>query len=488
MAKKLLAVPLALAVVLGAQSITLAQTNDQTTGNQPTDQTTGNQPTDQTTGNQPMAPNAQDQTQGMTRAEASIKSGAGVTIADLPAGSWATNATQVAVANGILPLQDGRFNGQQPVTADELHQAMNVLVNTAENINGKGALPDLRSVVASLPTGDQPVSRLQVAQALSSFLNTASAKNLVAMAAPRSMASRFSDMGTNVPNSVQAAVDRYKVMTGFPDGTFRPQENVTRYQMAAIALHVLNDMAQAPVAQLPAQAAPPNVIVVPPAEAPVAAVPPAPTGRPNFRQNTPINLSWQALNGTDLTPGNGYSVVPVSAMFTGYWGPVMLQNVTDLRVNAWQSDMANTEFRLGYANWKWSGLQLIPYVGVNLGGMYSIPATQAQYDGYVGATYGGILSWMPTNNVDIFATLGQAALLGAGRYNQNFQPTLYPNALGSFLSNYSLGVDFYVSPNIALTLAAGTWQTPSNFAATSNLANMGVTNTYGGSAGIGFGF
>ncbi|HEY9723224.1 MAG TPA: S-layer homology domain-containing protein [Oscillatoriaceae cyanobacterium] len=478
MAKKLLAVPLALAVVLGAQTVTFAQqtTDDQTTGNP------------QTAPNDQAQPNAQAPTQGMTRAEAAIKTGAGMQIADLPAGSWATNATQVAVANGILPLQDGRFNGDQNVTADDLHHAMDVLTNTAENINGKGALPDLRSVVASLPTGDQPVSRLQVAQALSSFLNTASAKNVVAMAAPRNVASRFTDLGTMVPPSVQAAVDRYKVMTGFPDGSFRPQDNVTRYQMAAIALHVLNDMAQAPVAQLPVQPTPPNIIVVPPQQAPVAAVPPAPTGRPNFRQNTPINVSWQALNGTDLSPGNGYNVVPVSAMFTGYWGPVMLQNVTDLRVNVYNSNIGNTEFRLGYANWKWSGLQFIPYVGFNLGGMYSVPGPQTQYDTYAGATYGGILSWMPTSNVDIFGTLGQAALLGAGRYNQNFQTLAVPTALGTFLSNYSLGVDFYVSPNIALTLAAGTWQSPNNFNSTSNLSQFGVTNTYGGSAGIGFGF
>jgi hypothetical protein len=480
MAKKLMAIPLALAVVLGVQVASYA--NDNTTS------------TDPNYDNKNVGVDRNDVGGGGGGLRADFIKGATETqIADLPAGHWATYASQVAVANNLLTLENGQLMGERELTADELHHAMQSLVNTSENIAGKGALTDLRSELGSIPTGSQAVSRLEVAQVIGRFLDAANKENLVAVGAPTSQASTFKDL-PSTPPAVTAVVDKYKIMAGFADHTFKPNAAVTRYQMAAIGKSVLDFMRQAPLAQQPmniAQA--PTVIVVPQTEEPMV-VPSAPQARKNFRANAPIALSWQALNQnnlSNLSNSQGYgafSVIPVSGMFTGYQGPVMLQNVTNFRYNVYQDNMLDSEFRIGYANLKYGQWQLIPYVGANVGIGASIPSSTTQYDTYVGATYGGIVSWLPMSNLELHASAGQSALLGAGRWDQNFSPVSYPSALGSFLTNYGIGADFYVQPNIALTLGLSNWQTPADFRTATTGFNAGTVNTLGGNIGVGFRF
>lgn len=469
MAKRLMALPLALAVVLGAQTVCLAQAAETSTG--------------------------------QTRAEAAIDTTTDVRIADLPSGHWATNATQIAVANNILPLENGAFNGQDHLTSAELRHAMDGLVNVAETIAGKGALTELRAAVGVIPESDATVNRLQLAQTLNRFLDAAAAQELVALGAMRSDAPRLKDLGRSVPPAVRNVVDKYTVMTGYPDNTFRPNEVVNRFQMAAVALEILDDMREAPIAQLPAapvaaEPQAPTVVVVPPIEEEeeVIAEVPVDLTRPSFRENAPIHLSWQALNATNLsgnmnTQGYGpFSVIPVTGMFTGYQGPLMLQNVTNFRYDVLQSNLLDTEFRLGYGDLKLGMFQLIPYVGANLGLGTAIPANATEYSTYVGATYGGIVSLLPMDNLEIWGNFGQSALLAGGRFNSSFQAINYPNALGAFLSNYGVGADFYVAPNIALTASVGTWQMPYGLYISNDYQTGGVINTYGGNIGMGFSF
>lgn len=487
MAKKLMAVPLALAVILGTPAVVFAadQTNTTTT----TDQT--NTTTAPVYSNPNTGVDTTDNGGGGGGIRADLIKGASdAQIADLPGGHWATYATQIAVANNILTLENGQFMGDRNISADELHHAMESLVNTAENIAGKGAMPDLRAELGVVPTGSQAVSRLEVAQTLTRFLDAANTASLVAVAAPRQQASQYKDLPT-VPPAVAAVSDKYKIMNGFADHTFRPNGAVTRYQMAAISKQVLDFMRMAPLAQQPIA---PTVVVVPQTEETVPVAPAKPLPRKNFRQNAPIALSWQALNqdnlnGTSSATGFGaFSAIPVSGMFTGYSGPVMLQNVTNFRYNLYQNNMLDSEFRVGYANWKFGQFQLIPYVGADVGIGASIPQSATQYDTYVGASYGGIISWLPTNMLELHANLGQSALLGAGRWDSNFQPTNYPSALGSFLTNYGVGADFYVQPNICLTLGLSNWQTPADLRTATTSFSAGNVNTLGGEVGVGFRF
>lgn len=473
MAKRLMAIPVTVAVVLGSAGAGLAQATDP---------------------NMPMSPptNAQP---GQTRAEAAIDFSREMRIADLPAGHWATNATQVAVSNNILPLMNGQFMGQENLTHAQLRQAMTSVVSIAENIAGKGTIPSLRAAVAPIASDDMPVTRLELAQSLARVLDALNTEHLIAMGTPTTSAGSFKDLGGSIPTAVRTVVDKYGIMTGFPNNTFRPSADVNRYQMAAIALEMLRDMREAPIAQQPVQPnvvvqpSQPNIVVVTPPEEPPIAEVPVTMERPDHRSRVPIHLAWQALNATNLQPGAGaFNIIPVQGTFTGYQGPVMLQNVTNFRYDLYQSNFLDSQFRLGYSDLKWGMLQFIPFVQGGLGLGASVPTGQTQYDTYVSAGYGGTLSIMPLDNLDLHGTFSQGFPLAAGRWNSQFQAQSYPNALGSVLSNYGVGVDFYVSPNIALTLGAYTWQLPNNLNTASDLSLGGVSNTYGGNIGVGFGF
>lgn len=462
MKTKLMSLPVAIAVAVCAQTGAFAQAMD----------------------TQQAAP-------AQTRGEAAIRMDR-VRIADVPAGHWATNASQVAVANNILSLRDGEFHGQDAVTLNELRHAMEAIATTGENIAAKGVNQQLRAAIGALPDSETHITRLQLAQGLSRLLDAAASQQLVALGAPKSEATRLKDLGGAVPPAVVSVVDKYKVMTGYPDGTFKPENTVTRYELAAISLHVLNMMREAPIAMQPAEPST-TVVVVPPEaeEEEIAEVPAEPTSRLGFRENAPVVLSWQALNVNSIqntqAGAGAFNVIPVQGMFTGYQGPVMLQNVTNFRYSAF-NNVLDTEFRLGFSDLKLGMLQLIPYVGANLGLGTSVPNASTQYDTYVGATYGGILSLMPMDNLELWGQAGQSALLAGGRWNQNFQAINYPQALGAALANYGVGLDFYVSPNIALTLGFNGTQQPTNLSTAANLADGGVISTYGGNIGLGFGF
>jgi hypothetical protein len=406
-------------------------------------------------------------------------------IADVPGGHWATHASQVAVANNVLQLENDLFKGDRALTTRELHDALQALASTAENIAGKGLIRELRGAVESVPQTDQLVNRIALAQTLARFLDAANQNGLLALAEPTSTASRFRDMGAAVPPAIISVVDTYKVMTGFRDMTFRPNEIVNRYQLAAVATQVLDDMRQAPLAQLPVE--PPQTVVVVPE--PVEPEPePEVTIRPNFRANAPVALAWQALNyGNLLSDPASMSTIPVSGMLTGYAGPVMFQGISNFRYDMYTNNLFDNEVRVGYSDLKWGMFQLIPYVGANLGVGTAIPG-QTEFSTYIGATYGGILSMMPVNNIEIWGNIGQSALMGGGRFNSAFQPMAYLGSAGTLLTNYGIGLDLYLTPNLALTLGVNNFQLPTDLYVAPTAFSGSVVDTLGGNVGFGFSF
>ena len=421
-----------------------------------------------------------------TRGEAFLKPAGDIRLADLPAGHWATNATQVVVANNILQLQDGAFQGERLLTGAELAHAMNALASTAESIAAKGADANLRAAIGNTITPDGAITRMQLAQMLASFLDACASQELVAIAAASRDAARFKDVGATVPPAVTTVVDKFKVMTGYPDNTFRPGGEINRYQMAAIAHNVLNSMRMAPLAQL--QVPQRTVVVVQQPAEPVEVVVVGPTERRDFRAMAPIHLSWQAINSNNLASGTPFATIPLGGMLTIYNGPLMLQNVTNVRVNLYQDNMVDTELRAGYADFKWGMLQAIPYVGARVGLGTSANAAGTQYDSYGGASYGGIVSITPLETLEFHAHAGQTHLLSAGRFNSSFQPTAYPNALGSVLTDYGVGADFYIARNICLTLGVNNWQNPAALRTGTQTNLAGVVDTMGANLGVGSSF
>jgi hypothetical protein len=435
-------------------------------------------------------------------AELALPSGTDLLISNLPDTHWANTATRMAVANNIMMLENGSFNGDRILTETELKIAMTSLSTTLETLGHKGVNKSITAMVNGLSDTSSPVSRMRLAQSLSRFLMMAEKENMVAVGMTRSESYKYTDIGSRIPESVKTVVDRYKVMTGYPDKTFRPSRPVNRYEMAAITSEMLKMLREAPVASVPRDISDDMAIVTPKIDVPAIVTPPRDSldrtlsnidksltsRRVSFRQNAPVFLSWQAANINNIqNSAQPFNVVPVQGMFTLYRGPFMLQNVTNFRYNFLQDNLLDSELRLGLSELKAGAFQFIPYVGANAAAGASIRSNLTQYDTYAGLTYGGIVSVMPVKNLDLFANFGQSALLSAGRFGQDFFLFQNVNPANLALSNYGVGLDYYIAPTMALTLGVNTWQQPQNLRL-GNAFNAGVTNTVGGNLGLGFAF
>lgn len=404
----------------------------------------------------------------VTRAEAAVHPAGDYRVPDLPAGHWATNATRIAIANNVLHFDaSGNFNGDRLLSPQELEAALEALAATAENIAAKGRIPLMHGALTRVSTSRDDVARLELAEALASFLGAAEAEELLATSQPTYVSEQLKDLGTEAPNAVADVVDRYKVMAGYPDNTFRPEERVTRYQFAAIALGILNAMRMAPLAQLPlivvvpveASPPPPLIVQVPAACPPVPPVPTPTPQRPNFRERAAWVLAWQAANADNLATGQPFGQLPFAATVTGYPGPLMLQDVTHFQLDAARAYALDTELRVGLSSFKWQQFQALPYLGAHAGYGQAAGA-------YGGMSYGGLLSVLPWEPLELHARVGQSALVAG-------QP------LGTFLNTYGLGADVYLAPKLCLTLGLDAWQAP---------IATGLATTMGGSLGLGASF
>jgi hypothetical protein len=401
----------------------------------------------------------------VTRAEAAVHPAGDYRVPDLPAGHWATNATRIAIANNVLRFDlRGNFNGDRLLAPRELEASLEALAATAEHIAAKGRIPLLHGALTRVSISRDDVSRLELAEALASFLGAAEAEELLATSQPTYASERLKDLGEEPSPAVEAVVDRFKVMAGYPDNTFRPEERVTRYQFAAIALEVLNAMRMAPLAQLPLivvmpveATPPPPVIVRVPAACPPE--PPPPPARRNFRERAAWVLAWQAANADNLASGQPFGQLPFAATVTGYPGPLMLQDVTHFQLDAARAYALDTDLRVGLSTFKWQQFQALPYLGAHAGYGQAAGA-------YGGMSYGGLLSVLPWEPLELHARVGQSALVAG-------QP------LGTFLNTYGLGADVYLAPKLCLALGLDAWQAP---------AAGGLATTLGGSLGLGASF
>jgi hypothetical protein len=401
-----------------------------------------------------------------TRADAAVHPAGDYRVADLPAGHWATNATRIAIANNVLRFDlQGAFHGDRLLTPAELEAALEALAETAEHIAAKGRISLLHGATTRVSLGHQTVTRLELAEALASFLDAAADEELLAQSAPTYASQGFKDLADPSP-AVAQVVDAYKVMAGYPDNRFRPAEPVTRYQFAAIALEILNAMRMAPLAQQPvflvmaveATPPPPVIVTVPAACPPVAPVPTPTPARLSFRERAAWHLAWQAANADNLTAGPAFGAVPVAATVTGYPGAFFLQDVTHARLDAGSLRTLDTELRLGLSTFKWQQFQALPYLGAQAG-------LGGSAGGYGGPTYGGILSVLPTEQLELHARVGQGAMLAG--------------AWGTFLNSYGAGADLYLGPKLCLSLGLDAWQNPEA---------TGLVTTLGGSLGLGASF
>ena len=76
----------------------------------------------------------------------------------------------------------------------------------------------------------------------------------------------------------------------------------------------------------------------------------------------------------------------------------------------------------------------------------------------------------------------------AGRFDGTFAPKGYPSAVGTALTTYGVGGDFYIARNICLSFGVNSWQNPTSLRVGDQTNALGITDTLGANLGVGSSF
>lgn len=377
--------------------------------------------------------------------------------ADVPASHWAASAVRQMTGSGAMSLDAaGRFNGEAPFTRLALTQVVASLLGTLEarskttwSAEGLGgyAFEDLGALSASekarvldlanryrLFEGvpgvtsrtfepNKQVTRYEMAKVVNRLMRLGEARGAVNAGVLDPTYHAFTDLPESAwPYAeVKAVADRYQVMVGFPDGTFRGPEELTRYQFAATASQTL----------------PLIVDLVDRSTAPVAAPSAAPAEAlmPRFLESHPVAL----LGGVSLSPATAATgALRAAGYFGGDWlvlGEAALSQPAGTTVDG--------SLNLGYA-WRLTpAIALQPYVGAGA-------AWSGQTLG--GVNYGAVLYGRPSESLGLYARARGFSGLGdtAGT----------ASAMGFFAGGGELGLEWLFSKHLGLSVEGGYRQVP----------------------------
>jgi hypothetical protein len=187
------------------------------------------------------------------------------TFTDVPDGHWAQDGiAELAIKRDMMRgYPDGTFRGELPFTRFQFALAMKELIDELERISKTSLRSDdpclntyadintavERDVILDMANAyclfegvpgiqsnvfspDQQVTRSEVSKVIANLMELADRQDIVR---PRNGKKyQFSDVSNRnwAFDAIQMVSDRYGVMIGFPDNTFRPDDQLTRYQFA----------------------------------------------------------------------------------------------------------------------------------------------------------------------------------------------------------------------------------------------------------------
>lgn len=366
------------------------------------------------------------------------------TFGDVPNGHWAENGVAEAAIKGdwMRGYADGTFRGDLPFTRRQFAQTMRELIRVLEHSSKSslradrsetytfGDLPpgDERDAILTLANdydlfdgipsiqadrfnGDQPITRYEVARSIDNVLRLAEQRGLIRPRAdltPRSF--RDVQRSDAAFAEIQAIANHYGVMIGFPDDTFRAQQELTRYQFAQASAQTL-PLIRAMVVQTVTEQAHEDEL------------------EHHLQGETPWHLEGRA----------GTSLGGLSLRWVGYPGSFLMSETS-----VHQTSGVLLDEQLGWSPWAplVGPVHLQPYLGLRAGAASGGPS----------AVYGG----------------PGAGLLAYWR----FQPEwgLYGNVRGGYmlatsgnaptLDQLDLQVEYHFQPKLAVTAGFGYWQDP----------------------------
>lgn len=401
--------------------------------------------------------------------------------ADIKAGHWAEKAvTFVAVERGFMKgFPDRTFRGDLPFTRVQLALAIDELIRqleaqtkvtwTTEGLGGYEfqdlpADPEVQAKVLRLANhyrlfegvpgvtsktfeGDKQVTRYEMAKVVHRLMRLGEARGVVDPRVQAPQVFAFSDLPpTAWPyNEVKEVSDRYQVMIGFPDATFRGPEELTRYQFAASA----------------SQTFPLVVALVEKTQEKKDQDENAKKAAGlRFQEDVPFALGAGAQLSGGAAPGG-------LARAVGYFGPVFVLGEVEGAQLAATGLRHAEEGVVGYAFPLTTGLHLQPYLG---GKAMTTTGTTIG-----GLTYGAIAYWRPSQPFGAHLRLAGTSPLGATQ----------GTATGQFFGGATAGLWWHPGARWALFAEGGWTQWPT---ATGTPPAFGVDGTPHVKAGVGFGF
>ena len=369
---------------------------------------------------------------------------------DVPAGHWAEQAvTDVAVDRAFMTgYADGTFRGELPFTRLQLALAMGELIKELETLTktswadeGLGGYAfqdvpaDARQIVLKLANeyrlfegvpgvtsntlgANKQVTRYETAKVVDRLMRLGEAKGVVDPSVQPPQIYVFSDLSPSAwaYNEVKQVSDRYQVMIGFPDGTFRGREELTRYQFAASASQtfpLVRELVEKTQERQEEEAA--------------ATVMPMPA----FQQSHPLFLGVTGRFDGPVGPG-------ATARYAHYMGNFFLLADAELGLQTAAAErLYNGALSLGYALPLGTAFHLQPYLG---GRAVSNGTTTLG-----GVTYGLVGYLRPTAQWGFFANANGTSPLGATAGNPQ----------GGFLGGATVGAEYFITENFGLTLQGG---------------------------------
>ncbi len=187
------------------------------------------------------------------------------TFTDVPDGHWAQEGVaELAIKRDMMRgYPDGTFRGELPFTRFQFALAMKELIDELERISKTSLRSDTpclnsyadintaveRDVVLEMANAyclfegvpgiqanrfnpNTQISRSEVSKVIANLMQLADKKDIVR---PRQgQTYSFSDVSSKnwAYEAIRTVSDQYGVMIGFPDNTFRPDDQLTRYQFA----------------------------------------------------------------------------------------------------------------------------------------------------------------------------------------------------------------------------------------------------------------
>lgn len=402
--------------------------------------------------------------------------------ADVPEQHWAADDVRFAAVEHdfMRAMPDGTFHGDAPFTRVQLAVAMRALLDDLENVShtswkspGVGgyrfsdirdartrevavALADdyhlfegLPGVSAAALGGDQVVTRYEMAKVVDRMCKLGEAKGVMdpTMLTPRNRI--FSDLPTSAWDygDVKEVSDRYQVMIGFPDGTFRGRDELTRYQFAAAARQTF-PLAHSLVSKTVERTASPT---------------PAPATGPvhRFQEDMPLHVGLAGRLDSNVG-------LYGSARWVGYAGPIFgLARVRAGLPLASGSRLYDGNLDVGYAWTLTPTFALEPFIG---GAMAMTGSAMLG-----SASYGAIASWNPSPFSLWVGGLGNSPL-GAN----------VGNPQGLFLWDATGGIGWAFTPRFGINLEVGYGTVP--LAPAAGATTYGTEQALTGEAGLSFGF